>query len=74
MRNLILFFLLTTIVIGGLYVLGFELLNATAIYIRFVIGAVMLVTFGAVVWWDIDPLLGVNDDDEVPTVRGQPDP
>jgi hypothetical protein len=62
MRKLLLFVLSTATVVGGLYLLGAELLLADRIHFLFVIGGAMLTTLGVYLLWVdfVAPLLGVT--------------
>ena len=66
MRKLLLFFVSTAMVVGGLYLLGAETLLAHRIYSRAVTGGVMLVILGSYLLWVdfIAPLLGVATGEE----------
>jgi len=66
MRKLLLFVVSTGMVVGGLYLLGAELLLASRISFRFVIAAAVLVTLGTYLLWVdfVAPMLGITTEEE----------
>ena len=62
MRKALLFVIATAMVAGGLYLLAAELLWASVIYFKFVIGGGALVALGAYLLWEdfILPLFGIK--------------
>jgi hypothetical protein len=62
MRMPLLFLVSSAMLVGGLYLLGAELLLADRIYFRFVIGGAVLATLGIYLLWAdfAAPLLGIK--------------
>jgi hypothetical protein len=62
MRKIILFVLSVALVLGGFYVVVFELLVSSAIYFRlFFVGAILILLGGYLLWTDfLAPRLGVR--------------
>jgi hypothetical protein len=60
MRKTLLFLIAVAMIVGGLWLLGAELLVADIIYFKLVFGGVVLVTLGVYLLWAdfIAPLLG----------------
>ena len=62
MRKLLLFILSSALLIGGLYLVGAELLLAQGIYLRLAAIGILLAMFGGYLLWTdfAAPLLGIK--------------
>ncbi len=66
LRKIGVFVLATAMVLGGVYLVGAELLTSRVLYFRLVIGGVILTTMGTYLLWTdfVAPALGIKTSED----------